>query len=386
MTAAELIFEGQTFQIARRSLIKTCELFVENPNLLSTRYRIRSRVSEAHFRLFLAAIEGATTEIGMENAMDLESLSTEFQFIKLGQRVGEFVSQHPHVEDVRLRSAISDLQQQLAGQNRELCQLTEAMVEVRRQIEGVAIKLNQTEDSVERRVGPLKRAALGLAETKDRMSRVESDVAGLRAATADGSAKLADVRQEVAGLRAQFSDRCPKVNRDMANLQQELAKLKEEIRTMKPKPELLARPAADVAVPPAPNAATPARKSSNSSPPPNVAPPPPKPAPVTVWPPAPPRQAKQFPPSIKKGPKFDLPDGIIAHLARGCGGNVHNCHIVEVTSGSFEKETQGANPHSGAYKNDPATAAKNAADLETGLSFSSAYRFCSEAIPHTRNN
>jgi hypothetical protein len=38
-----------------------------------------------HFRLFLAVIEGATTEIGMENAMDLESLSREFQFVDLGR-------------------------------------------------------------------------------------------------------------------------------------------------------------------------------------------------------------------------------------------------------------------------------------------------------------
>jgi hypothetical protein len=61
-----------------------------------------ARASEAQFRLFLAAIEGATAEIGMENAIDLESLSSEFQFVELGRQVGEFVSQHRHVEIVRL--------------------------------------------------------------------------------------------------------------------------------------------------------------------------------------------------------------------------------------------------------------------------------------------
>jgi hypothetical protein len=66
------------------------------------------------------------TEIGMENTIDLESLSTEFQFVELGRQVADFVSQHPHVEVVRLKSAILDLQRQLAGQNRELCQLTGA--------------------------------------------------------------------------------------------------------------------------------------------------------------------------------------------------------------------------------------------------------------------
>jgi hypothetical protein len=63
------------------------------------------------------------------------------------------------------------------------------------------------------------------------------------------------------------------------------------------------------------------------------------------------RPAKQFPLLGKKLMYFDVPDGIIAHLTRECGGNVHDCHVVEVRSGSFEKETYGANPDSGAYDN-----------------------------------
>jgi predicted RNase H-like nuclease (RuvC/YqgF family) len=74
---------------------------------------------------------------------------------------------------------------------------------------------------------------------------------------------------------------------------------------------------------------------------------------------------KQFPPSVKKVTvtgviypekrkvEIDVPDGIIAHLTRECGGNVHDRHVVDVTCGSFEKETKGANRHSGAYRNDP---------------------------------
>jgi hypothetical protein len=61
---------------------------------------------EAHFRLFLAAIEGVT----MENPIDLQLLSSEFQFVELGRQVAEFISQHPHVEIIRLKSATADLQ------------------------------------------------------------------------------------------------------------------------------------------------------------------------------------------------------------------------------------------------------------------------------------
>jgi hypothetical protein len=89
---------------------------------------------------------------------------------------------------------------------------------------------------------------------------------------------------------------------------------------------------------------------------------------------------------VKKGKSFHVPDGIIAHLTRECEGNVHDHHVVEVTSGSFEKETHGANPHSGAYDNNPDNAAKNATDLETDSLFQSAFRGKKEDIPHTRNN
>jgi hypothetical protein len=98
------------------------------------------------------------------------------------------------------------------------------------------------------------------------------------------------------------------------------------------------------------------------------------------------KPAMQFAPSVRKGRRFDVPDGIIAHLTRECHGNVHDCQVVEVTSGSFEKETCGANPHSGAYDNRPSNAARNATDLEAESYFYSAYRSSSENIPHTRNN
>jgi hypothetical protein len=89
---------------------------------------------------------------------------------------------------------------------------------------------------------------------------------------------------------------------------------------------------------------------------------------------------------VKKGKYFDVPGGIITHLTRECGGNLHDHHVVEVTCGSFEKEALGTNPYSGAAYNDPDNAAKNAADLEAGSRFASAFRGSWHTIPHTRNN
>jgi hypothetical protein len=44
---------------------------------------------------------------------------------------------------------------------------------------------------------------------------------------------------------------------------------------------------------------------------------------------------------MKKGKDFNVPEGIIAHLTRECGGNVHDHHVADITSGSFEKEIYG---------------------------------------------
>jgi serine/threonine protein kinase len=105
--------------------------------------------------------------------------------------------------------------------------------------------------------------------------------------------------------------------------------------------------------------------------------------------------AKQFRPSVKKrkvkepwgdAVEIDVPDGIIAHLTRECRGNVHDRYDAQVTSGSFEKETWGADPHSVTYDNDPRWPAKNAADLEIDSGFRSAHWAHFEDIPHTRNN
>jgi archaellum component FlaC len=200
----------------------------------------------------------------------------------------------------------------------------------------------------------------------------------------------------------------PKVKKDLTDLQQEFTKLKDEIKAVKREPEPLAPPAADVAVQPGAKATDPAQKSSNNPSPPDTPPPRPRIPPVKVSPPPapptrpptvepPPKQAKQFPPSMKKGKlrrsdgsetsgMHDIPEGIVAHLTRECGGKVHDCPVVEVTCGSLEKETQGANPHSGAYGDHPDNAAKNAVDLETDSVFMSAYRSRFEDIPHTRNN
>jgi hypothetical protein len=158
-------------------------------------------------------------------------------------------------------------------------------------------------------------------------------------------------------IGAAVAERSAKVKQDLTNLKRELAEFKEEMRATTPQPEPLPPPAADAAVPPASEAISP-----------------------------PPRPAKQFRLSVKKGRgksilgthvEIDILDGIIAHKTRECGGNVHDRHVVEVTTGSFEKETHAA----GLFVD-----AMDAADLNAASDFCSAYRDKHKDIPHTKND
>jgi hypothetical protein len=66
----------------------------------------------------------------------------------------------------------------------------------------------------------------------------------------------------------------------------------------------------------------------------------------------------QFPSSVKKERRFDVPDGAIAYLTKEYGENIHDCHFVAVPCRSFEKENHGPNLNSGAYDSNVRNVAK----------------------------
>jgi hypothetical protein len=87
------------------------------------------------------------------------------------------------------------------------------------------------------------------------------------------------------------------------------------------------------------------------------------------------KRAQQFPPSVKEGEYFDVPDRIIAHLTKICQQSACDHTIVAVTTRSFEKTTVESD-------GDP----KRDVDLESDSSRSSDYRTSSEDVPHRQNN
>jgi hypothetical protein len=274
------------------------------------------------------------------------------------------------------------LRQELSGAQQQKGELETKVREQARKIENLHKEVVQAEtqkvamkaavDEQRRRIGELE----GESQTqKGTIVRQTSEIEGLTTAKKKCENELSRSTGAAEGQVREIEQLKAKEDQ----LMKEVEKLKEEIRRMATEHDSLLKELAE------------AKDLPNKSPLPPTSPKPLQPLEKAtdvvelVHRVFPGQQVKQeFPPSVKKVGDLNVPDGIIAHLTRECGGNVHDRHVVDITSGSFQKETCGANPHSGAYDNDPNCAAKNAADLETYSRFVSAYRL--KGIPHTRNN
>jgi hypothetical protein len=107
----------------------------------------------------------------MENAIDLESLGSEFQFVELRRRLEKFIWQHPQIEVIRLTSAIVDLQRRLARQDRKFCQFAEAngraKAEQEAQFEGLPAAIG---DIAKKQRNERKKVS-GLQEAREKVQR-----------------------------------------------------------------------------------------------------------------------------------------------------------------------------------------------------------------------
>jgi hypothetical protein len=98
------------------------------------------------------------------------------------------------------------------------------------------------------------------------------------------------------------------------------------------------------------------------------------------------RNVRQFPRSIKKRwDGFNVPDRIIAHVTRECGGNGHDHHL-DVMSGSFEKETSGPVRTRGHVITIPVGLQRMQLIWRPIQIFLSACRPAEKDIPHSRDN
>jgi hypothetical protein len=109
MSNTALVLNGRTYSVSRRLLIATCDLFENQPNLLTAPYPVRSHVSRDSLELFLSAIDGHPIPITKSNHADLTALCNEFGYSGLASRLSiltmSLLSADPALPEVLARVA-----------------------------------------------------------------------------------------------------------------------------------------------------------------------------------------------------------------------------------------------------------------------------------------
>jgi phage shock protein A len=114
MSTTTLIVNGASFQVSKRRLMMSCDLFERQTSLLDSPYAVRSSVSTPSFETFVSAIEGKPVTITPENYGDLVSLCSEFIFDGLTSSLSSFQSsQNPtDAERSSLLTRIAELEEE----------------------------------------------------------------------------------------------------------------------------------------------------------------------------------------------------------------------------------------------------------------------------------
>jgi hypothetical protein len=89
-TTSTLLLNGTPFTLPRRLLFTQCELFETEPGLLSKPYKVKSASSPEAFQLFLDLLQGTEIEVTEPTCQALSSLSQEFGFAELSEKVAAF--------------------------------------------------------------------------------------------------------------------------------------------------------------------------------------------------------------------------------------------------------------------------------------------------------
>ena len=308
-----------------KSFLVKLDLFKRRPELAGAgRYTIQSDVDPDVFGVFMTRLYGAESEVGVteENAERLRDLCDELGFSGFEDEIRAVLG-----DNSRLRKDMLGLRGRVTRHDVILEQLQRRVLELEHQLQ-VQRDVSERVEAVENR----------LEETHRELEEIRRN----------------DVRDDIRQLKRDVSERATAA--DVRELSKEVSRLKEAEakRPMAPIP-------LQAASPPEPKPTQPASRplphqAASSSPEPKPTQPAsrplplqaassssePKPAPLAL--PAPDATPTHTVPG--KVPKlaggefvYDSArplDGIIAHLTRECGGNVHKKGVVEVTASGFE--------------------------------------------------
>jgi hypothetical protein len=85
-----LLHPHEALQFSSQLLVHNCDLFRNNPTLITIPYTVKSKVSVSELRTFLKSVEGVAIPMNKDNIKGLSELSMEFGFGGLTSILSEF--------------------------------------------------------------------------------------------------------------------------------------------------------------------------------------------------------------------------------------------------------------------------------------------------------
>lgn len=216
----ELILGRRNFRVARRSLVTSCETFLQDPALLAKPYTVQSPVRPESFQTFLDAIGGASAKITSHNVSELELLCQEFAFTDLTVKVADYLSEHAAIDvdarrDVELlregqlqhERELSDLRQDGCGREVSIAAMQSDVSALRRQVDefhGQIARLADEMSDLGRKVSQLEREAKIKESSHTRqVDEVSATLAHQARQISELQAADESIAKEVSSLRGQ---------------------------------------------------------------------------------------------------------------------------------------------------------------------------------------
>jgi hypothetical protein len=123
-----LVHPDETFHVPCQLLIQKCDLFINNPMLMSSPYALKSQVSHSVVCEFLSALQGNAITITRNNLMGLSFLCEELGFGDLTAQLSQFrncddFKKEPTMEDSEARMRLSAVEERMQHCDRKFAAL-----------------------------------------------------------------------------------------------------------------------------------------------------------------------------------------------------------------------------------------------------------------------
>jgi hypothetical protein len=119
MASVTLVHPEETLRIPIPHAMTKCNLFQNNPALLTSPYRLQSCVSLSIFREFVSELEGNAAKITDTNLIGFQLLCKEFGFAEFAAKLSNFFTQSEDSQKRQLGSPFAGMRSALLNESFE---------------------------------------------------------------------------------------------------------------------------------------------------------------------------------------------------------------------------------------------------------------------------